>query len=313
MDKLIRDAYLDPSSPSYLAGISAVYQQVRAVLPGVRVRDVRENLEKLDVHNLHKPVRRRFSRNRVTPCGLDSDWQADLIDFHNLAKYNKNHNYILVVVDILSKYAWAYPLKNKSAATVAVAFESIIVQSQRKCWRLMTDSGREFTGKPFQDLMKKQDIRYFNAPSPDVKAPNVERLIRTLKTRLWKHFTLKKTYDYLTILPKIVAAYNGTRHSVTKHTPASINYGNAREIMEIAFKKTPIGAVKFKYKIGQTVRISIERGAFTKGYLPGFSNEVFVVRERLVRRPPAYRVAALNGEHILGLFYHQELSPVGHG
>ena len=110
-----------------------------------------------------------------------------------------------------------------------------------------------------------------------------------------------------------MAAYNGTRHSVTKHAPLAVHGGNERKVMEIAFKKRSIGSVKFKHKIGDKVRISIQKGAFTKGYLPGFSTEIFVIRERLSRRPPAYRVAALNGEYISGLFYHQELSAVGNG
>ena len=40
-------------------------------------------------YTLHKPVKRKFPRNKIITAGLDVDWQADLADLSGLKKYNK--------------------------------------------------------------------------------------------------------------------------------------------------------------------------------------------------------------------------------
>ena len=41
----------------------------------------------------------------------------------SLSQYNKNFNYILTVIDVLSKYAWAIPIKRKTGDFVVEAFK----------------------------------------------------------------------------------------------------------------------------------------------------------------------------------------------
>ena len=48
--------------------------------------------------------------------GLDDQWVADLIEVQPLAQYNKGIRYLLTVIDVLSKYAWVQPLKNKNGS-----------------------------------------------------------------------------------------------------------------------------------------------------------------------------------------------------
>jgi len=49
----------------------------------------------------------------------------------------------------------------------------------------------------------------------DLKCSVVERLHRTIRDRLYKYFTYKRTYKYIDVLPKVVIAYNNTVHSTT--------------------------------------------------------------------------------------------------
>jgi len=73
--------------------------------------------------------------------GLDDQWVADLIEVQPLGKYNKGIRYLLTVIDVLSKYAWVQPLKNKTGPSVVEAFETI-VEEGRKPVRLQTDKGK---------------------------------------------------------------------------------------------------------------------------------------------------------------------------
>ena len=93
---------------------------------------------------LLKPKRRRFRRRKVCANGgIDAIWTADLLDIHQYARQNKGYKFILVVLDIFTRYAWARPLKNKTGVSVASALEDILYNG-RKPTKLWTDEGTEF-------------------------------------------------------------------------------------------------------------------------------------------------------------------------
>ena len=50
----------------------------------------------------------------------------------SFAKVNKGIVYLLIIIDIFSKYAWAIPVKDKTAASVAKAFEKVLINSKKK-------------------------------------------------------------------------------------------------------------------------------------------------------------------------------------
>ena len=52
---------------------------------------------------------------------LDSLWEADLAFVQDVAKENDGVNYLLVVIDVLSKYLWVRLMKNKTACCLLEA------------------------------------------------------------------------------------------------------------------------------------------------------------------------------------------------
>ena len=72
----------------------------------------------------------------------DEIWLADLIYMQAFSSLNKGFKYILTVIDVFSKYAWAVPINDKSAASVTKAFEKII--NERMSKKLWVDEGEEF-------------------------------------------------------------------------------------------------------------------------------------------------------------------------
>ena len=72
---------------------------------------------------------------------------------HSLSKENNGYNYILTVIDVLSKYARAEPLKTKSGENLIKAFQKIF-RKGRQPDKLHTDKGTEFINRPFQKLLK---------------------------------------------------------------------------------------------------------------------------------------------------------------
>jgi len=82
-------------------------------------------LEEQDAYTLHRPVWKRFARNPYTVTNVMDVWECDLLDVQSYAKYNDNFRYILLVIDVFSKFLYLIPVKTKSGPAVTAAFRSI--------------------------------------------------------------------------------------------------------------------------------------------------------------------------------------------
>ena len=65
--------------------------------------------------------------------------------------------------------------------------------------------------------------------------------------------------------------------------------------------------VKYKFTIGDQVRISQMKQTFEKGYLPNFSKEIFTISKQISHDPPVYKLKDLDDEELKGTFYEKEL------
>ena len=135
-------------------------------------------------YTLHKPVRHRFRRNRVIVGAMDEEWEADLVIMDSISKTNKVYNYILTVIDVLSKFACVEPIKTKLGENWVKAFEKKCKRG-RQPEKLHTDKGTGFTNRLFQRFLKDKNILFF-ASHNETKASIFERFNRTLKGKMWK-------------------------------------------------------------------------------------------------------------------------------
>lgn len=261
------------------------------------------------VNEIHKSARKNFIRRSVFLKGIDDLWQADLIDLKSIKKYNKGYSYILIVIDCFTKYAWSVPLKTKTKEEVTKAFNLILTKSKRKPKNLQTDKGTEFYNDTFQKLMSSFKINHYSTYSTK-KASIVERLIRTLKNILHKHFNYNGSYKWLgKTLADVLLAYNTKVHSVTKYKPIDVNLDNAGQVKRniLKFQDKIIKPRKNKLKIGDSVRISKFKSAFKKGYTPNWSTEIFKIAKVNNTNPITYHLQDQRKQDILGSFYQEEL------
>ena len=307
MDALLNRLYYDKRSPAYLAGKGVLLRLAKRNDPRVSARDVNAWVARQNTYTLHKPIRRRFPRNKVVAYAIDSHWQADLCDMRRLKTHNSHYQYILTVVDVLSKHAWAEPIKRKTPEEVQRAFRKILDESGRQPHSLMTDRGNEFKGC-FQRFLSERQIRFYFAPNPVIKAANVERFNRTLKNKIWRYFTLHKTKRWVDALPTIMHTLNHSLSRPIGMRPVDVSAKNERLVWQRLYgdirpKKQP----KFKFLVGDRVRVARWRKVFDKGYTPTFTREVYTVVECLPRQYPVYRLQDEDGKVIPGVFYAQQL------
>src|SRR5277367_4926729 len=218
VDKL-KEIYYDPSHPASYGGVAKL-----SAASGLSQKAVKDWLRSQAAYTLHKAARVRFTSRKYHVSGMDHQWQMDLVDMQAYAADNDGFKYILTVIDMFSRYAWAVAIKSKSPKDVKPAFESIFVLG-RKPLKAQSDQGLEFESATMKSFFRGHSIEQFSVKS-QYKAAMVERFNRTLKTKMWRYFTHANTHRWLEVLSKLVAAYNNSIHRSIDVAPARVNKDN---------------------------------------------------------------------------------------
>jgi hypothetical protein len=109
------------------------------------------------VNELHKEARKNFQRRGVVIKVWGDLFQSDLVDMQHYKKYNKGYEYILFVVDVFTKMAYAEALKDKTAKEVVAAMSRILERAP-KFRNLQTDEGKEYVNSDFRALMTSKTL-----------------------------------------------------------------------------------------------------------------------------------------------------------
>lgn len=127
-------------------------------------------LMKQDAYMLHKLVPQNFKTNHV----IDKQWQMDFPDVQSLKEFNDCYCYLLVCIDVFSKYVRIVRIILKMGPALVKDFE-VILSSGRKPEMIMTDEGTEFFNEHFEGLLNNENIQLFNM-FDKMKASLVEKV-----------------------------------------------------------------------------------------------------------------------------------------
>jgi hypothetical protein len=227
---------------------------------------------------------------------------------------DQGYCHILTVVDVFSRYAWAWPLKSKTGAELVGAFTKIF-HSTSPPHLLQTDQGKEFENKTFQAFLQRHAVHHFSVKSA-YKCALVERFNRTLKSHMFRYFTYTGSQKWVKVLPDLLTSYNSTTHRALPNSMTPLQASEAEHherVWSHQEQKKRETSVKAKMKVGDSVRISKWKKTFEKGYLPNWSEEIFTVArvDQQPSQPVMYVLKDVNGETIEGKFYEQEVQKVG--
>ncbi len=260
---------------------------------------------------LHKPVRKHFKKRRVISKHVDDIWAADLVDMQYYSRTNKGFKYILMIIDIFSKYGWAIPLKNKKGAECVRAFTELWNSGQNPPKFLWTDKGKEFDNKLFRKLLEEKNVHMYWTENEE-KSSVVERWNRTIKSKMWKYFTKNRTGIYINILPELIEKYNNTYHRSIKTTPSDARKpSNYQDVFNALYNDDNLDTISLrpppKFKVGDQVRISKLKKKFEKGYTANWTEEVFIIQKLQPTIPFTYKLKDTKNETVKGTFYEPEL------
>ena len=183
--------------------------------------------------NFTNQLTRNFSKRSVISNGIDEIWAVDLVDMQKFSEWNKGVKYLLMVIDLFSKYGWIKPLRDKRSETVSKASDEMFETSKRKPKILWSDKGSEFISKHFKEFLKKKDIKLYHTENEE-KSNVVERWNKTIKNKMWKMFSANNNTVYWDKIDKLVDDYNKTRHSSIKMKPVDASKKeNEEKVLQI--------------------------------------------------------------------------------
>ena len=318
---LLLRLYETSKSPHSFGGINRLYHLAKKEDPSITRKDVINFLEKQSSYTLHKNTRKKFPRRKVISPKPGVIASCDLADMSLLSRSNVGYKYFLVFIDIFSRFAQAVPIKRKDGNTVANALKTILESGHfNKLRRLNSDEGKEFYNKEVKKLLSEKNIILYSVSSREIKASLAERLIRTIKGKLYRYMSHNNTRKYYDILPDIIDSYNHSVHSSLGYdqTPSQVHLLTDPSDIERQFEymyKYPIQKKKHltsNLSLGQTVRIADEKrnSVFRKGYTIQNTLEIFRIKKIDEKQvPTVYYLEDLQGEPIKGIFYREELVP----
>lgn len=327
-EQLLKSIYYDAANPASFGSVDKLYREAIINDGTITRRDVEDFLAGQLTYSLHRRIVRRFTRNPTVADHHGYQAQADLIDVQKYASANNGVRYILTVIDIFSKLAYAIPLKDKRGGTLAAAFTELLKIYRPS--RLQTDEGTEFTNRLVQKVLQDNFVHFFIAKNEAIKCAVIERFQRTLMSRIHKYFTSKGTRKFVDVLDDFIGSYNTTVHRSIKMRPIdAMDHAQKETVFETLYGapdrrsliKKRIAASRQRKKkedvnrrqTGNIVRIPQLKNIFSKGYRQNFTDQLYkILYENKSGQRPIYKLASADdgGREIPGTFYPEEVQKV---
>ena len=270
---------------------------------GFSHKKIEKFLQSKNSYTKYRQFRKSFPRLKVVAYRINEIWSMDVAYMDKIAKHNNGVKYLLIAVDVLSRYLRDQPLRTMYSKDCVDAFKQMIKTKQpEKVW---TDKGTEFKGE-FKTFCENKKIHLYTTEN-ETKSAFAERNIRSLKNIIYRYLEEKWTWNYIKELPNFVNIINSRVNRVTKLAPNKVFKKQEPFLISIALNNNKY---KPRFEEGDLVRIAKPDDTFRKGYAQNYTDEVFTVLRLATTSPPTYNLIDANNVKILGKFYEPELVQV---
>ena len=138
----------------------------------------------------------------------------------------------------------------------------------------------------------------------------VERVNRTLKSRIQKYFYKNRTKNWIDILDHVVDNYNNTPHSAIGIAPNEVSESNRKQVYKRLYPDLGLRTV-CKLKEGDQVRKIIDKEFHEKGYTQNWSEQIYIIDKVKQSNGVCYYYLKNHANIILpGIYYYYQLNLV---
>ena len=256
------------------------------------------NEKQLLTKELTRPVINKFKRRSVITTYNNDIWSADLLDVSNMSKSNDKIKFLLIIIDIYSRYAFVVPLKSKNSDDVLNGFKSID-KTPKNLW---VDEGKEFYNSEMKKYCKEKNINMYHTYT-GLKSVYAERFNRTLRDLMFNYLHSNDVKNYLNGLSGIVETYNNTYHKSIKETPYNVYVKD-----KLPKHKVYMEDEEAKFSLGEYVRKVVVKKLFEKGFTAKWSEDIYIINKiDDSTLPIMYGLKDLQGVNVKGKFYKNQL------
>ena len=319
MNTLLDTIYRDISNPAGLGSVQKLYNEGRKRNKNLTLKDVKSFLEGNRTYTLHKTTRKKFPRRKILAPKPRVIVSCDLGDFSALQKHNRGVKYVMFCLDVFSRFLQVFPLTSKSAKSSLSALRTILESDEFKgVSRVFTDLGTEFYNNEIKKYLSSKRMTLYSNYSRETKASLAERVIKTIKSKIYKYLTHNNTLTYIDILPTLIDTYNNTHHRGLDATPAQVHrlshLPDIKKQFRLMYLSHPTDkkAVSSQLSVGDIVRLQLlsrTQFKFNKAYKINNTEELFKIRRvDTSQKIPVYYLRDLADEDVKGAFYREELT-----
>lgn len=332
--ELLEKLYTDPKLG--FNGYTKMWNYVWRHYLGVSSRDVKDFLRSYEPHQLHQGLPSSKVTRPIVVSRPNAQWQMDLANFWEYRHHNNGYTYLLVFIDVNSKYMFARPIKRKFPEDVLGPLKEILKELHEKGLKnpsvIQSDNGSEFMGS-VDAWIKSEEMKHVLSTSHNPRSQAVvERSNGTIKRMLGRWMTENNTRKWVDALQDIVDNYNNSYHSTIRMTPKEALFGDGRT-QEKVYNRLQSAANKLDrklktqppLKVGDYVRLSLvkedhkERALYQSGFrktgsVINWSKQIYKVigvsagqQPHHVQMRQSYKIATLEGTKMPGRYFRHHL------
>ena len=264
MNKELEKLYYNPKYG--FTSSTKFYKIARENNINVTQKEINEFINNQAVTQIFREQKRSENFSSIVADKIRNEYQKDIMIYD---RYQwKQYKYILVIIDIHSRYAEARAMTNRENTTIMENIKSIIkIMGKPK----IISGDNEFRTIEFKKYCLENDIgAKFSEPLEIQKNSIVERFNKTLAGYIKKLREALKVYDWPKYLDDIMSNYNNNYHRIIRNTPYNIFF-------EKGENKQDIIIVPRKFKVNDKVRLRLKKKVFDKSDVLYFSKEVYIV------------------------------------
>jgi len=140
-ERILNKIYYDTSNSHAFASESKLWQHVKSKNLNITKKQFNQWKASQSVFTSYRAARKKFKKIRIRTAGINDLWDGDLMQMTSFAKDNQGISYILIAIDVFSRYLRIKKMKSKSAKDSLLAIRQLFEEVDELPTTFRTDNG----------------------------------------------------------------------------------------------------------------------------------------------------------------------------
>ena len=259
-------------------------KKVQQKHPEFKTKDIQEYLKNQEINQVNTTVKKSYQYKITAP---PRTFQIDIFWW----KRGDTLTPILLLVDILSRKAWAYVLTKSKKEKRAEVNVATLKEFQKEVGNINGLEGdNEFSSGPIKTFCEENNIRLDTSVAKEEHISNgnklgiIDRLVRTLRQLIDNYYVIAghRTDNIKDVIKSVIETYNDSNHRGLKNKTPNEVYNNhdnqlARHLNDTLHNHNIYKSIPFNEN--DKVRILEDKGKFDKGNNK-FSKDIYSIDKK---------------------------------